>query len=86
MAIHRQQSPSAASVGRPGEYGAAGAAGRVTSARRSDEVGAVIGLAWVPPDRAEAGARFEIRVDRQLRGARVLRGAFFDPAGERMRS
>jgi sarcosine oxidase subunit alpha len=60
--------------------------GRVTSARRSEEVGAVIGLAWVPPDRAEAGARFEIRVDRQLRGARVMHGAFFDPAGERMRS
>jgi sarcosine oxidase, subunit alpha len=60
--------------------------GRVTSARRSDEVGAVIGLAWVPPGRAEAGSRFEIRVDRQLRGARVLHGAFFDPAGERMRS
>jgi sarcosine oxidase subunit alpha len=60
--------------------------GRVTSARRSDEVGAVIGLAWVPPERAEAGTRFEIRVDRQLRGARVLHGAFFDPAGERMRA
>ena len=60
--------------------------GRVTSARRSEEVGAVIGLAWVPPDRADAGSRFEIRVDRQLRGARVMHGAFFDPAGERMRS
>ena len=60
--------------------------GRVTSARRSDEVGAVIGLAWVPPERAEAGTRFEVRVDRQLRGARVLHGAFFDPSGERMRS
>ena len=30
--------------------------------------------------------RFEIRVDRLLRGARVTHGAFFDPAGERMRS
>jgi sarcosine oxidase subunit alpha len=61
-------------------------AGRVTSARRSEAVGAVIGLAWVPPDRAEDGTRFEIRVDRQRRGARVTHGAFFDPAGERMRS
>jgi sarcosine oxidase subunit alpha len=61
-------------------------AGRVTSARRSEEVGAVIGLAWVPPDRAENGNRFEIRVDRQLRGARVTHGAFLDPAGERMRA
>jgi glycine cleavage system aminomethyltransferase T len=61
-------------------------AGRVTSARRSEEVGAIIGLAWLPPERSEDGTRFEIRVDRQLCGARVSRGAFFDPAGARMRS
>ena len=61
-------------------------AGRVTSARRSEAVDAVIGLAWVPTDRAESGTRVEIRVDRLLRGARVTHGAFFDPAGERMRS
>jgi sarcosine oxidase, subunit alpha len=60
--------------------------GRVTSARRSEQVGAVIGIAWVPPERSEGGTRFEIRVDRQLLGARVTHGAFFDPAGERMRS
>jgi len=61
-------------------------AGRVTSARRSQQVGAVIGLAWLGPDRAEAGARFEIRVDRRLLGARVTHGAFYDQAGERMRA
>jgi sarcosine oxidase subunit alpha len=61
-------------------------AGRVTSARRSDQVGQVIGLAWLAPDRAESGTRFEVRVDRRLLGARVHHGAFFDPAGERMRS
>ena len=61
-------------------------AGRVTSARRSEAVGAVIGLAWVPPDRAENGTRFEVRVDRRLVGGRVTSGAFFDPDGERMRS
>jgi sarcosine oxidase subunit alpha len=61
-------------------------AGRVTSARRSDAVGGVIGLAWLPPERADAGTRFEIRVDRRLLGARVTHGAFFDPSGERMRS
>lgn len=61
-------------------------AGRVTSARRSEAVGQVIGLAWVPVDRAEPGTRFEIKVDRLFRGARVTTGAFFDPAGERMRS
>ncbi len=59
--------------------------GRVTSARRSDQVGAVIGLAWLPPDRAETGTRVEIRVDRRLLGARVTHGSFYDPAGERMR-
>ena len=61
-------------------------AGRVTSARRSEAVGSVIGLVWVPPDRAEDGTRFEIRVDRRLVGAHVTSGSFFDPAGERMRS
>ena len=61
-------------------------AGRVTSARRSEAVGAVVGLAWVPTDRAASGTRIEIRVDRLRRGARVTHGAFFDPAGERMRS
>jgi len=60
-------------------------AGRVTSARRSEAAGAVIGLAWVPADRAESGTRVEIRIDRLLRGARVMHGAFFDAAGERMR-
>ena len=64
--------------GRPG--------GRVTSARRSDAVDAVIGLAWLPPDRTEDGTRFEIRVDRRLVGARVRHGAFYDPRGERMRA
>jgi sarcosine oxidase subunit alpha len=61
-------------------------AGRVTSARRSEAVGSVIGLAWVPPDRAEDGARVEVRVDRRLLGARITHGAFFDSTGGRMRS
>jgi sarcosine oxidase subunit alpha len=61
-------------------------AGRVTSARRSEAVGSVIGLAWVPPDRARDGTRVEVRVDRRLLGARITHGAFFDAAGERMRS
>jgi sarcosine oxidase, subunit alpha len=61
-------------------------AGRVTSARRSEAVGGIIGLAWVPTDRSEPGTRVEIQVDRLRRGARITQGAFFDPAGERMRS
>ena len=60
-------------------------AGRVTSARRSERVGEVIGLAWVPPERSRADMRFEVRVERRRRGARVMHGAFFDPGGERMR-
>jgi glycine cleavage system aminomethyltransferase T len=61
-------------------------AGRVTRARFSEAVGAVIGLAWVPTDRSEPGTRVEIQVDRLRRGARITQGAFFDPSGERMRS
>jgi glycine cleavage system aminomethyltransferase T len=61
-------------------------AGRVTSARRSEAVGAVIGLAWLPSERTEDGTRFEVFVDRRRIGGRVTSGPFYDPAGERMRS
>jgi sarcosine oxidase, subunit alpha len=61
-------------------------AGRVTSSRRSEAAGQIIGLAWVPTERSEPGTRVEIQVDRLRRGARITHGAFFDPAGERMRS
>ena len=61
-------------------------AGRITSARRSEAVGSVIGLAWLPAERAEDGTRFEVRVDRRLLGGRVKSGAFYDVDGERMRS
>ena len=60
--------------------------GRVTSARRSEAVGEVIGLAWVPIDRSEPGTRVEVVIDRLRRGARITHGAFYDPSGERMRS
>ena len=39
-------------------------AGRVTSARRSEAVGDVIGLAWVPTERSEPGTRVEVVIDR----------------------
>ena len=61
-------------------------AGRVTSARRSEAVGDVIGLAWVPTERSEPGTRVEVVIDRLRRGARITHGAFLDPSGERMRS
>lgn len=59
--------------------------GRVTSVRRSAQVGAIIGLASVPSEWAEPGTRFEIRIDGRLKGARVHAGAFYDPSGERMK-
>ncbi len=61
-------------------------AGRVTSARRSEAVGTIIGLAWVPTDRSRPGTRVEIVIDRLRRGAKITHGAFYDPSGERMRS
>ena len=61
-------------------------AGRVTSARRSEAVGQIIGLAWVPTERSAPGTRVEIVVDRLRRGAKITHGAFYDPSGARMRS
>jgi sarcosine oxidase subunit alpha len=64
--------------GRPG--------GRVTSARWSDHLGRAIGMAWVPPDLAEEGARLTIKVNGSVEKARVRLRPFFDPDGERLRS
>ena len=61
-------------------------AGRVTSARRSEAVGEVIGLAWVPIERSQPGTRVEVVIERARRGARITHGAFYDPSGERMRA
>jgi sarcosine oxidase subunit alpha len=60
--------------------------GRVTSVRRSRQLGKTVGLAWLPPDLAEEDARFEIRVDGRLEPARIRLRPFFDPDGERQRS
>src|SRR5579862_1056326 len=60
--------------------------GRVTSSRWSEQVGKAIGLAWLPPDLAEEGSAFEIRVDGRLEQARVRLRPFFDPAGERLKA
>jgi sarcosine oxidase subunit alpha len=61
-------------------------AGRVTSVRRSRQLGKTVGLAWLPPDLASEDARFDIRVDGRLEPARVRLRPFFDPEGERQRS
>jgi len=62
------------------------AAGRVTSARRSERLGRVIGLAWVAPESASDGGKIHIRVDGSLVAAEVTTAPFYDPQGERLPS
>jgi sarcosine oxidase subunit alpha len=61
-------------------------AGRVTSARISERVGQVIGLAYVRPDRAADGAEVAIVVDGTVHAGRVTLAPFYDPEGEKLRS
>jgi sarcosine oxidase subunit alpha len=61
-------------------------AGRVTSARWSEQVGRAVGMAWVPAALAEEGHALEIRVDGRLERASVRLRPFFDPDGEKLRS
>jgi glycine cleavage system aminomethyltransferase T len=58
----------------------------VTSARVSERVGGVIGLAWVDPDSAEEGAAIAIRVDGAAHRAAVTLAPFYDPEGALLRS
>jgi sarcosine oxidase subunit alpha len=60
--------------------------GRVTSARRSAAVGAVIGLAWVPAAWATDERTFEIRFGGSRTTGTVRTAPFYDPRGERLRS
>jgi sarcosine oxidase, subunit alpha len=61
-------------------------AGRVTSARASERLGKVIGLAWVDPERAEDGKTIAIRIDGVLHEATVTLAPFYDPEGALLRS
>jgi sarcosine oxidase subunit alpha len=61
-------------------------AGRVTSARASEQLGRAIGLAWVEPDRAQEGATVSIRVEGRLHDATVTLEPFYDPEGAQLRS
>jgi sarcosine oxidase, subunit alpha len=61
-------------------------AGRVTSARESERLAGVIGLAWVQPELAEDGAKISIRIDGALQTATVTMSPFYDPKGELLRS
>lgn len=58
--------------------------GRVTSVARSRVAGCVIGLAYVAPDQAEPGTRFQIRqVDGGILEAEVVALPFYDPGNRR---
>jgi sarcosine oxidase subunit alpha len=61
-------------------------AGRITSARWSEELQKVIGMAVVPIEFAEDGATFDVRIDGSLEQAVVTTRPFFDPEGARLRS
>jgi len=59
--------------------------GRVTSSKWSPHLRRAIGMAWLPPERACAGATFQVRVDGSTRTATVVTKAFYDPDGSRLR-
>ncbi len=61
-------------------------AGQVTSARRSRQLGRVIGMAWVPALLAVDGASIEISDNGARLQASVLTEPFHDPRGELLRS
>jgi sarcosine oxidase, subunit alpha len=74
----------------PGEGDAVVAAnfpvGRVTSAKRSPLLGRTIGLAWVPPELAVEGKRFQVKSNERLAEGRVVLKPFYDPDGEKLKS
>jgi sarcosine oxidase, subunit alpha len=61
-------------------------AGRVTSARESELLGRVVGLAWVQPDQAADGTSIAVRVAGALLPATVTLAPFHDPGGALLRS
>lgn len=61
-------------------------AGRVTSARASELLGRVIGLAWVEPDQAQEGTAITLRLEGTLVPAIVTLAPFHDPEGTRLRA
>ena len=74
----------------PGEGDAVVAAnfpvGRVTSAKRSPLLKRTIGLAWVPPELAVEGKRFQVKSSDRLAEGRVVLKPFYDPDGEKLKS
>jgi sarcosine oxidase, subunit alpha len=80
-ATERWLPPEGASVVREGAW-----VGRVTSARRSEAVGGVVGLAWVPAEWAGDGSTIEIQFGGSHTIGTVRTDPFYDPRGERLRS
>lgn len=69
------------------EHGVLQIIGHVTSSRFSPTLQQAIGLCWLPAAMAADGQRFTIRLeDGRLAQATVHEGAFYDAAGERLRS
>ncbi|HEX4563561.1 MAG TPA: 2Fe-2S iron-sulfur cluster-binding protein [Solirubrobacteraceae bacterium] len=66
--------------------GSGAVAGQVTSARRSRQLGCVIGMAWVPAALAGDGASVTIADNGTRVSASVVTEPFHDPAGELLRS
>ena len=60
--------------------------GQVTSARYSEQLGRVIGMAWVPAELATDGARIVISDDDRRVEGEVQTKPFYDPDGEILRS
>jgi sarcosine oxidase subunit alpha len=63
-----------------------GQVGQVTSARRSPQLGQVIGMAWVPSTLARDGSELTISDNGRRLTARVVTRPFYDPDGEVLRS
>ncbi len=63
-----------------------GPMGQVTSARYSQQLGRVIGMAWVPAALAKDGARITISDENKRVEGEVQTKPFYDPDGEILRS
>ena len=63
-----------------------GPMGQVTSARYSQQLGRVIGMAWVPAALAKDGARITISDENKRIEGEVQTKPFYDPDGEILRS
>jgi glycine cleavage system aminomethyltransferase T len=61
-------------------------AGRVTSTRYSPQNGKAVGLGWLMAKPAAASAEIQIRVNGGTARAHIVRDAFYDPAGERLKT